>query len=193
MDIFVSIAGLLVLSPILIIISIMIFLMNGHPIIFVHKRPGLNGKIFAFYKFRTMTNEKDLIGEYLSDEMRITNFGNWLRKTSIDELPNLWNVFVGNMSLVGPRPLLAEYLDLYTDDQARRHDVKPGITGWAQVHGRNTITWEEKFGMDLWYVENISLLLDMKIILLTIRTVLLREGISSNSHATMEKYMGPSK
>jgi len=162
----------------------------GYPVIFKQKRPGLNGKTFNFYKFRTMTNEKDENGNLLADKDRLTSFGKFLRKTSLDELPSLWNVLKGDMSLVGPRPLLMEYLPLYSDKQMRRHEVKPGITGWAQINGRNAISWEEKFKLDIWYVDNQSFWFDIKIIFLTIWKVLKREGISHSGFATMEKFKG---
>ena len=162
----------------------------GRPIFFKQKRPGLKGEPFTFYKFRTMTNCEDGNGNLLPDKDRLTSFGKLLRKTSLDELPSLWNVLKGDMSLVGPRPLLMEYLPLYSIEQMRRHEVKPGITGWAQINGRNSISWEEKFKLDVWYVENQSIWLDFKIILLTIWKVLKREGISHGSEATMPKFKG---
>ena len=163
---------------------------HGNSILFEQSRPGLNGKTFKMYKFRTMTNKCDKNGKLLEDKDRLSNFGSFLRSTSLDELPTLWNVLCGNMSLVGPRPLLIEYLPLYSKNQARRHDVRPGITGWAQVNGRNAISWNEKFELDTWYVENQSFVLDMKIILLTLKKVIKRDGISHNNHVTMEKFKG---
>ena len=171
-------------------ISILVLLKMGTPIFFIQSRPGLNGKTFKMYKFRTMTNKCDKNGKLLEDKDRLSNFGSFLRSTSLDELPTLWNVLCGNMSLVGPRPLLIEYLPLYSKNQARRHDVRPGITGWAQVNGRNAISWNEKFELDTWYVENQSFVLDMKIILLTLKKVIKRDGISHNNHVTMEKFKG---
>lgn len=182
--------AILLLAPFIFIISIMVMIYHGRPILFGQKRPGLNGKIFTMYKFRSMTNERDHQGDLLPDSERLTKFGSFLRASSLDELPGLFSVLKGDMSLVGPRPLLPEYLPLYNDVQARRHDVKPGITGWAQVNGRNAISWEEKFKLDTWYVENRSFLLDMKILFLTVKKVFIREGISSSEHATMPKFTG---
>jgi len=162
----------------------------GSPSLFKQTRPGLNAKPFNIYKFRTMTNARGKKGYLLPEAERLTRFGKWLRSTSLDELPELWNVLKGDMSLVGPRPLLMQYLDRYTPEQARRHEVKPGITGWAQVNGRNAITWEEKFALDVWYVDNCSFLLDLKIILLTIIKVIKRQGISADGEATMPEFMG---
>jgi len=160
----------------------------GRPVLFRQVRPGLHGKPFMMYKFRTMTEERDAEGRLLPDEKRLTSFGAWLRSWSLDELPELFNVLKGDMSLVGPRPLLMEYLDRYTPEQFRRHEVKPGITGWAQINGRNAISWEEKFKLDVWYVDNWSLWLDMKIIALTFWKVIKREGINQPGHATMEEF-----
>jgi lipopolysaccharide/colanic/teichoic acid biosynthesis glycosyltransferase len=190
LDIIVSFFGIIILLPVYIALGITVRMQMGSPIVFWQSRPGLNGEIFNLFKFRSMTNDYDQRSEHLSDMARITKFGAWIRKTSLDELPSLLNVLVGDMSLVGPRPLLVEYLPLYSKDQARRHDVKPGITGWAQVNGRNTISWEEKFLMDVWYVENQSIVLDLKIILKTINKVVMREGISSGTSVTMEKFKG---
>jgi len=162
----------------------------GRPVLFKQMRPGLNGKPFYMYKFRTMTYERDEQGTLLSDELRLTGLGRFLRSTSLDELPELFNILKGDMSLVGPRPLLMQYLDRYTPEQARRHEVKPGITGWAQVNGRNAISWEEKFALDVWYVDNCSLWLDMKILLMTLVKVFKREGISAAGEATMPEFMG---
>ena len=181
---------LIIFSPILVIIGFCIFLIIGIPILFVQERPGYKNKVFNFIKFRTMTNCEDGNGNLLPDKDRLTSFGKLLRKTSLDELPSLWNVLKGDMSLVGPRPFLMEYLPLYSIEQMRRHEVKPGITGWAQINGRNSISWEEKFKLDVWYVENQSIWLDFKIILLTIWKVLKREGISHGSEATMPKFKG---
>ncbi len=189
-DIIFSITVLLLLSPVFLVISTLIFMTEGKPIFFTQKRSGLNKQSFEFYKFRTMTNEKDNDGNLLPDDKRLTIFGSWLRRTSMDELPSLWNVVKGDMSLVGPRPLLLEYLARYTPEQARRHKVKPGITGWAQVNGRNAITWGKKFKLDVWYVDNRSLWLDLKILFITIWKVLKGEGISQRGHATMEEFKG---
>ena len=185
-----SFFGIIIFSPILMIIMLIITISMGRPIFFIQKRPGLNGIPLNFCKFRTMTYEKNIDGTLFSDEKRLTRFGKILRKTSLDELPSLWNVLKGDMSLVGPRPLLMEYLPLYTKEQARRHEVKPGITGWAQINGRNTTTWEEKFRLDIWYVDNQSIFLDLKILLLTIWKVFTREGISPKGGPTMEKFKG---
>ena len=162
----------------------------GAPILFLQKRPGFQSKIFTFYKFRTMTNTLDKNGNLMADKKRLTSVGKFLRKTSLDELPSLWNVFRGDMSLVGPRPLLQEYLPLYTNDQLRRHEVQPGITGWAQINGRNTISWEDKFNFDLWYIKNQSFWIDIKIIFITVFKVLKQEGINQNNKNTMEKFKG---
>jgi sugar transferase EpsL len=182
--------GLIVLSPFLVITAIAVWVRLGRPIIFKQMRPGLNGKPFYMYKFRTMTNEKDQQGNLLPDEQRLTRLGRFLRSASLDELPELFNVLKGDMSLVGPRPLLMQYLDRYTSEQVRRHEVKPGITGWAQVNGRNAITWEEKFALDVWYVDNWSLWLDMKILFLTLVKVLKREGINAPGEASMREFIG---
>lgn len=162
----------------------------GAPIFFTQERPGLHGKPFRMVKFRTMTDAKDAAGNLLPDEVRLTKFGQFVRSTSLDELPELWNVLKGEMSLVGPRPLLMEYLPLYSTEQARRHEVRPGITGWAQVNGRNAISWEERFKLDVWYVDHQSFLLDCKIVLLTIQKVFVREGISAQGESTMSKFTG---
>ena len=189
-DIIFSLLFLLIFSPLLIIIALSLKVIYGSPIIFKQQRPGLNGRPFLFYKFRTMRNLKDSIGCLLPDEDRLSSFGKFLRKFSLDELPSLWNVLKGDMSLVGPRPLLMEYLDRYSSEQARRHEVKPGITGWAQVNGRNAITWEEKFKLDVWYVDNQSFWLDIKILFMTVWKVLKGEGISHNMEATMPLFLG---
>lgn len=181
---------LLVFSPLLATVAIAIYLRMGHPVLFVQPRPGKNQRIFNFYKFRTMTNDCDSSGNLLPDEKRLTPFGQFLRQTSLDELPQLWNVLKGDMSFVGPRPLLIRYLDRYTPEQARRHDVKPGITGWAQVNGRNSIDWEEKFKLDTWYIDHWSLGLDLRILLLTVWKVIHREGINQQGQATMEEFKG---
>ena len=186
----IALLALFMLLPIFLTISILVLLKMGTPIFFIQPRPGLNGETFKMYKFRTMTNKCDKNGKLLEDKDRLSNFGSFLRSTSLDELPTLWNVLCGNMSLVGPRPLLIEYLPLYSKNQARRHDVRPGITGWAQVNGRNAISWNEKFELDIWYVENQSFTLDIKIIYLTLKKVIKRDGISHNNHVTMDKFKG---
>jgi len=185
-----ALAGLILLSPVICVLAILVRLNLGSPIIFKQKRPGLNGKTFTFYKFRSMIDIRGKTGELIEDRARITMLGNFIRQTSLDELPSLFNVLKGDMSLVGPRPLLVEYLDLYTHEQARRHKVKPGITGWAQVNGRNAISWEEKFNLDVWYVDNQSIWLDTKILFITIWKVIKVEGISHAGHVTMEKFQG---
>lgn len=184
---------LILLSPIIFVTAFLILLKLGRPILFSQQRPGYNGKIFAIYKFRSMSNAKDLNGEPLSDEQRLGKFGQFIRSTSLDELPQLWNVLKGDMSFIGPRPLLVEYLLLYTPTQAKRHDVKPGITGWAQVNGRNAISWEEKFRYDVDYVNQISLKMDLKIAYLTALRVIKKEGISQDGNVTMEKFKGGKK
>jgi lipopolysaccharide/colanic/teichoic acid biosynthesis glycosyltransferase len=189
-DLVITYFGLLFLLPVIVLTAILVRLKLGSPIFFQQSRPGLNGKIFGILKFRTMTNECDKNGTLLSDEARLTEFGNFLRSTSLDELPGLWNVLKGDMSLVGPRPLLTEYLPLYSTQQARRHEVKPGVTGWAQVNGRNAISWDEKFNLDVWYVDNQSIWLDIKIIWLTMKKVAVRDGVSQNNHPTMSKFKG---
>jgi len=189
-DIFSSFFGLLFLLPFMIIVSILIFIKMGNPIFFTQKRPGLKGRIFKIIKFRTMLNTKDGNGNLLPDRMRKTKLGTFLRTTSIDELPELINVLKGNMSLVGPRPLLIEYLPLYNERQAKRHDVRPGITGFAQVSGRNSITWDEKFEKDVYYIENMSLLLDIKILFLTLKKVFIKEGINFDSETKNNRFSG---
>ena len=189
-DVVFSIIALSISLPMISLISGLIYLTMGRPIFFKQVRPGLNGKPFVLYKFRTMLDLRDQTGKMLPDERRLTSFGRWLRSTSLDELPVLFNVLKGDMSLVGPRPLLMEYLDRYTTEQARRHEVKPGITGWAQINGRNAISWEEKFALDVWYVDNWNFLLDFKIIFLTILKVLKHDGISADGHATMPEFKG---
>jgi lipopolysaccharide/colanic/teichoic acid biosynthesis glycosyltransferase len=192
-DVLMSILGLLVLALPAIILIVKLHREFGGAVFFVQVRAGLNGRPFKMFKFRTMTNECDSNGELLPDAMRLVSFGRWLRATSIDELPELWNVLKGDMSLVGPRPLLLDYLPLYTSEQARRHKVRPGITGWAQVNGRNSITWEEKFEFDVWYVENRSIWLDLKILWMTVGRVVARDGINSADEATMPRFIGSSK
>jgi lipopolysaccharide/colanic/teichoic acid biosynthesis glycosyltransferase len=189
-DIFGAGMGLLLLSPVLVVLAALIALRLGRPVLFAQTRPGLHSNSFRMLKFRSMTSACDANGNLLPDEQRLTPFGQRLRATSLDELPGLWAVFKGDMSLVGPRPLLMEYLPLYTSEQARRHEVRPGITGWAQVNGRNAISWEEKFALDVWYVDNQSLWLDIKILLLTVKKVFVREGISAAGEATMSKFTG---
>ena len=189
-DIIGALVGLIVSSPIMLIVSLIIYLTMGRPVFFKQLRPGMNGKPFVIYKFRTMLDLKDKDGNLLPDEKRITAIGRFLRSTTLDELPEFWNVLKGDMSLVGPRPLLMEYLPRYTPEQARRHNVKPGMTGWAQVNGRNAITWEEKFKLDVWYVDNWNIPLDLKIIFLTILKVFKREGVSAEGYATMPEFVG---
>ena len=176
--------------PIYLLTMLLVLTQLNFPILFRQSRTGLNGKIFNIYKFRTMTDDCDKDGILLSDEARLTKFGKFLRSTSLDELPSLWNVLKSDMSLVGPRPLLLEYLPLYSTQQARRHEVKPGITGWAQVNGRNAITWGEKFDLDVWYVDNQSIWLDIKILWLTVKKVIMRDGINQVGQSTMEKFKG---
>lgn len=191
-DLILTILAMVVLLPVCVIISLIVRIKIGAPIFFVQNRPGFKARPFEMYKFRTMTEARDVKGNLLPDAIRLTGFGCFLRGTSLDELPELFNVLKGDMSLVGPRPLLMQYLDRYTPEQARRHEVKPGITGWAQVNGRNAITWEEKFKLDVWYVDNQSLWLDIKIIFLTISKIFKREGINQVGQATMEEFRGSS-
>ncbi|WP_336882206.1 sugar transferase [Priestia koreensis] len=185
-----SLIGIIILSPIFIITALLVRVKLGKYILFKQERPGLNGVPFYVYKFRTMNDKRDSFGDLLPDSVRLTSFGQTLRKYSLDELPQLFNVLKGDISLVGPRPLLMDYLVLYTPEQARRHLVRPGITGWAQVNGRNAISWEEKFKLDVWYVDNQSLWLDVKILMMTVLKVLKSEGISQQGHATIEKFSG---
>ena len=187
-DLFASFFGLLVLSPVIAIVAWKIRKNLGSPVLFKQVRPGKDGKPFEMVKFRTMRDAVDAAGNPLPDSERLTPFGNWLRSTSLDELPELWNVLKGDMSLVGPRPLLMEYLPLYNPEQYRRHEVRPGVTGWAQVNGRNAISWEEKFKLDVWYVNNQSFWLDIKILWLTVKKVLVRDGISAEGEVTMSKF-----
>lgn len=189
-DIVVSSAVLVVASPLLAVVALLVRVRLGAPVLFRQTRPGLNGAPFEMIKFRTMRDATDEAGNPLPDAERMTPLGRWLRATSLDELPELWNVLRGDMSLVGPRPLLMEYLPLYWGDQARRHEVRPGITGWAQVNGRNTISWEERFALDVWYVDNRSFWLDLKILAMTAGRVVAREGISERGEATMSKFQG---
>lgn len=189
-DFFAASFLLVAFFPLLFILSVAVLYFHGWPVLFTQIRPGLNGRLFRMYKFRSMSNRRDARGELLPDSERLTSFGRFLRASSLDELPELWNVLRGEMSLVGPRPLLIEYLDRYTPLQARRHEVRPGITGWAQVNGRNAISWEQKFEFDVWYVDHKSLWLDLQILWLTALKVLRRDGISAVGDATMPKFMG---
>lgn len=189
-DIVVSFIALILLSPIFVVTALLVGKNLGKPVLFRQRRPGKDGKIFEMFKFRTMLNDKNLDGEPLPDEQRLTPFGDKLRATSLDELPELWNVLKGDMSLVGPRPLLVEYLELYSPEQARRHNVKPGLTGWAQVNGRNAVSWQQRFEMDVWYVDNRSFWLDIKILLQTVKIVLRKDNISQDGHVTMESFKG---
>jgi lipopolysaccharide/colanic/teichoic acid biosynthesis glycosyltransferase len=191
-DIILSFMGILILSPVITIVAWKIKNNLGSPVLFWQTRPGLNGKIFEMIKFRTMKDATDIDGNSLPDAQRMTSFGDKLRNSSLDELPEFWNVLKGDMSLVGPRPLLVEYLPLYNKEQAIRHNVRPGITGWAQVNGRNSISWDDKFKLDVWYVDNQSLWLDIKILFLTVKKVFVREGISADGHVTIEPFKGSS-
>lgn len=193
LDIIISLIALLLLSPVLLITAILVKVKLGSPIIFKQERPGKDNRIFNMYKFRSMTDERDEQGKILPDDVRLTQFGKLLRSTSLDELPELWNILKGDMSIVGPRPLLVQYLPLYTAEQIRRHGVRPGLTGWAQINGRNTISWEEKFELDINYVENISFFLDIKILFLTIKKVFLKDGINAEGSVTVEKFTGEKK
>ena len=192
LDIVLSALALIILSPVALIVAIAIRLTMGPPVIFSQVRPGLHGKPFVMYKFRTMLDLRDEEGNLLPDEVRLTKLGRFLRRSSLDEIPEFWNVLKGDMSLVGPRPLLMEYLPLYTKEQARRHEVKPGMTGWAQVNGRNAISWEEKFKLDVWYVDNVSFWIDIKILSLTFWKVLKSEGVSQPGRATVDYFHGTS-
>lgn len=190
LDLVMALVALVLLFPIMIVVACLVRLKLGHPVLFCQQRPGLHGKPFKMIKFRTMTDAVDAQGAVLPDECRMTRLGNFLRATSLDELPELFNVIKGEMSLVGPRPLCMEYLPLYNSEQARRHCVRPGVTGWAQVNGRNSISWDKKFELDVWYVDNESFFLDIRIIFLTILSVLKRDGISSANYVTMEDFKG---
>lgn len=190
MDIVLSGAALIVLSPVMVTVAILVRTKLGSPVLFKQPRPGLNEEIFHMYKFRTMTDERNEDGEFLPDDIRLTKFGKMLRSTSLDELPGLMNIFKGDMSVIGPRPLLVQYLPLYNERQKRRHDVRPGLSGWAQVNGRNAISWEQKFELDVEYVKNVSFFKDWKIIFLTLKKVFVREGINSETAATMEPFKG---
>lgn len=189
-DFILSLGAIILLIPVLIIVAILVRFKLGSPVLFKQKRPGLQEKIFTMYKFRTMTDEKDENGELLPDSVRLTKFGKMLRATSLDELPELFNILKGDMSIVGPRPLLIQYLELYSEHQKRRHEVRPGLTGRAQVNGRNTISWQEKFNLDVEYVDHISFIGDIKIILLTVKKVFVKEGITQEGKATMEAFTG---
>ena len=192
-DIVGSTTGLIVFTPILAIVAFLIYLQMSTPILFRQVRPGLHGQPFRMIKFRTMLDAVDDHGNALPDAQRLTRLGRFLRSTSLDELPGLWNVLKGDMSLVGPRPLLIEYLPLYSPQQARRHEVRPGVTGWAQINGRNALSWDEKFALDVWYVDNQSMALDSRILWLTIKKVIVRDGISATGEATMPKFTGSGK
>ncbi len=189
-DLAVAGSALVLLSPVLLIVSAAVLIALGRPVIFGQLRPGLGGKPFRLLKFRTMTNARDDSGRPLADESRLTGFGRFLRSTSLDELPELWNVVRGDMSLVGPRPLLVQYLERYSPEQARRHEVRPGLTGWAQVNGRNSLGWPERLTMDVWYVDHRTFWLDLKILVLTVKAVFSRDGINSEGSATMHEFMG---
>ena len=192
-DLLAASLGLLVISPVLLAVAILVRIYHGSPVLFGQKRPGLHGQPFRIFKFRTMTDARAADGSPLPDEQRLTRLGRFLRASSLDELPELFNVLRGEMSLVGPRPLLMQYLERYSPEQSRRHDVLPGITGWVQVNGRNALTWEDKFRLDVWYVDHWSFWLDLKILFLTFSKVFKREGISQPGHATMEEFMGNPK
>jgi len=189
-DLLVTLPAVLVLAPFMLVLALLVHLKLGAPVLFRQQRPGLHGKPFTLYKFRTMTGARDVNGNLLPDAERLTPFGRFLRSSSLDELPELFNVLKGEMSLVGPRPLLMEYLPLYSSEQMRRHEVKPGLTGWAQINGRNALTWEEKFALDVWYVNHSSLALDMTILWRTFLKVITREGVSAEGHVTMPKFTG---
>ena len=190
LDIISSLLAIIILSPLLAVTAVLVKTKLGSPVLFKQERPGKDEKIFTLMKFRTMTDERDENGELLPDEVRLTKFGKFLRSTSIDELPELFNILKGDMSVIGPRPLLVEYIPRYNEHQHRRHEVRPGLSGWAQVNGRNTVSWEDKFDMDVHYVDNYSFAMDVKILFMTVLNVLKREGISSETSATMEVFMG---
>lgn len=192
LDFVLSLIALIILSPVILIVAILVKIKLGSPVLFKQERPGKNEKIFRMYKFRTMTDEKDEDGNLLPDDIRLTKFGKILRSTSLDELPELFNILKGDMSIVGPRPLLVKYLPLYNEYQKHRHDVRPGFTGWAQCNGRNALSWEEKFDLDVYYTKHVTFLLDLRIIFKTIKIVLFREGISSETSVTMEEFRGSS-
>ena len=190
LDVVVTLVGGVVLVPVCLVLALLVRRRLGTPVLFRQSRPGLHGEVFTLYKFRTMTDERGLNGELLPDAERLTPFGRFLRSTSLDELPELWNVLKGDMSLVGPRPLLVEYLELYTPEQARRHEARPGITGWAQVHGRNDMSWEDKLALDVWYVDHRSLWLDVRILARTLWVAVTRQGVSRSGHATAPRFTG---
>ena len=190
LDIILSLIALVVLSPVLLVIALLISINLGSPVIFSQDRPGKDGKIFKLYKFRSMTDERNELGELLPDSERLPKFGRILRSTSLDELPELWNILKGDMSIVGPRPLLTQYLTLYNKEQERRHEVRPGLTGYAQINGRNSLNWEDRFKYDVEYVEKVSFVMDLKIVLLTVKKVFIKEGISSETSQTMEPFKG---
>lgn len=190
LDFTLSFLALIILSPVLLVTAVLVRIKLGSPIIFHQERPGKSEKIFRLYKFRSMTDECDENGNLLPDNERLTCFGKILRSTSLDELPELWNILRGDMSIVGPRPLLVKYLPLYNEEQRHRHDVRPGLTGWAQANGRNAISWEEKFKLDVWYVQHISFWVDVKVIFMTVKKVFCRDGISSETSVTMEEFSG---
>lgn len=191
LDFVIALVALVCLSPILLVVTVWLHFANkGAGAFFLQERPGLHGKIFKIVKFKTMTDERDAEGNLLPDAQRLTRVGRLVRSTSIDELPQLWNVLKGDMALIGPRPLLVKYLPLYSPEQARRHEVRPGITGWAQCHGRNAISWTEKFKLDVWYVDHCSLMIDLKVVIATFKAVLKRDGISQEGNATMEEFNG---
>jgi lipopolysaccharide/colanic/teichoic acid biosynthesis glycosyltransferase len=192
-DLFLTVPGLLVLALPMLLLSFIVRIRLGSPVFFRQRRPGLKGVPFEMIKFRTMTDARAPNGELLPDVERLPSFGRFLRSTSLDELPELWNVIRGDMSLVGPRPLLVEYLPLYSEEEARRHEMRPGITGWAQINGRNALTWKEKFKLDVWYVDNQSMFLDLKILCLTLKKVIVRDGISAGGEATMPRFKGSSQ
>ena len=189
-DMCVSVAAIVLLSPLLLVTMLVTRIKLGGPVFFRQQRPGLGGRPFEMVKFRTMTDSRDSVGNLLSDGERLTAYGRFLRSTSIDELPELWNVLKGDMSLVGPRPLLMDYLPLYSAEQTRRHEVRPGVTGWAQINGRNAISWDEKFALDIWYVDNRSFFLDLKILLMTAKNVLIRRGVNAVGSSTMPRFTG---
>lgn len=193
LDIISSLLAIIILSPLLAVTAVLVKIKLGSPVLFKQERPGKDEKIFTLMKFRTMTDERDENGELLPDEVRLTKFGKFLRSTSIDELPELFNILKGDMSVIGPRPLLVEYIPRYNEHQHRRHEVRPGLSGWAQVNGRNTVSWEDKFDMDVHYVDNYSFAMDVKILFMTVLNVLKKEGISSETSATMEVFMGTSE
>lgn len=190
LDFTLSLLALIVLSPVLLVTAALVRIKLGSPVIFHQERPGKDEKIFRLYKFRSMTDERDETGALLPDEMRLTRFGKILRSTSLDELPELWNILRGDMSIIGPRPLLVKYLPLYNEEQKHRHDVRPGLTGWAQVHGRNLLSWEDKFRYDVWYTQHVRFLSDVRVVLMTVKCIFVREGITSDSSVTVEEFSG---